>query len=83
MVATINTVAGAATLERFPQGHREEPAPTGCCSPRLTLPHPSPLLLQRFEALNPAASIDDAATVVPPALLFGGVKAVAARPRFM
>jgi G3E family GTPase len=40
------------------------------------------LLLQRLEALNPAASIDDAATVAPAAALFGG-QTMVARRRFV
>jgi G3E family GTPase len=83
VVATIDTVAGAATLDRF-----SEATAQAACADRLLLTKtdlatPSPLLLQRLEALNPTASIDDAVTVSPAALLFGGVKAMAARPRFV
>jgi G3E family GTPase len=82
VVATIDTVAGAATLDRFPEATAQ-----AACADRLLLTKtdlavPSPLLRQRLEALNPAASIDDATAVAPAAALFGG-QTTAARPRFV
>ena len=82
VVATIDTVAGAATLDRFPEATAQAACADRLLLTKTDLAAPSPLLLQRLGALNPTARIDDAATRLPAALLFGGVKA-AARPRFV
>jgi G3E family GTPase len=83
VVATIDAVAGAATLDRFPEATAQ-----AACADRLVLTKtdlvtPPPALHQRLAALNPAASIGDVATVVPAAMLFGGVPAMSVRPRFL
>jgi G3E family GTPase len=83
VVATIDTLAGAATLDRFPEATAQAACADRLLLTKTDLATPSPLLLQRLDALNPAASIDDAATVAPAWALFGGVKAMAARPRFV
>jgi G3E family GTPase len=83
VVATIDAVVGAATLDRFPEATAQ-----AACADRLVLTKsdlvsPSPSLLGRLAALNPGARIVDAASVVPATLLFGGLPSAGARPRFV
>jgi G3E family GTPase len=83
VVATIDAVSGAASLDRFPEATAQAACADRLLLTKTDLATPSPLLRQRLEALNPAASIDDAATVAPAAALFGGDQTNAARPRFV
>jgi G3E family GTPase len=83
VVATIDSIAGTATLDRFPEATAQ-----AACADRLVLTKtdlaaPPPALLRRLEALNPEAGIDDAATVVPAAMLFGGGHSMSTRRRFV
>jgi G3E family GTPase len=82
VVTTIDAVVGAQTLDRFP----EATAQAACADrPLLTktdLATPSPTLIERLQALNPAALVTDAAALAPAALLFDGVPA-SARPRLV
>jgi len=83
VVATIDTVAGAATLDRFPEATAQAACADRLLFTKTDLATPPPLLRQRLEALNPAASIDDSAAVAPAAALFGGDRTTVARPRFV
>jgi G3E family GTPase len=79
VIATIDAVVGAATLDRFAEATAQ-----AACADRLLLTKtdlavPPPALLARLEALNPAATIDDAANVDPAAILFGGDRALPRR----
>ena len=65
VVATIDAVAGAATLDRFPEATAQAACADRLLLTKTDLAMPPPVLLQRLEALNPAASIDDAATAAP------------------
>ena len=82
VVATIDAIAGAATLDRFPEATAQAACADRLLLTKTDLASPPPELLQRLAALNPTASLDDAATVAPATMLFGGVQIVAARPRF-
>jgi G3E family GTPase len=83
VVATIDSVAGLATLDRF-----QEATMQAACADRLVLTKtdltvPLPLLRERLEALNPVASIIDAAAVEPAEILFGGGHNVLPRRRLV
>ena len=82
VVATIDTVSGAA-VGPFPEATAQAACADRLLLTKTDLATPSPLLRQRLEALNPAASIDDAAAVAPAAALFGGGQTTVARPRFV
>ena len=83
VVATIDTVTGAATLDRFPEATAQAACADRLLLTKTDLAAPSPLLLQRLAALNPAAGIDDAATVAPAAVLFGDRATTTSRSRFV
>ena len=70
-------------LDRFPEATAQAACADRLLLTKTDLAMPPPLLLQRLEALNPAASIDDAATAAPAAALFGGDQTTTARPRFV
>jgi G3E family GTPase len=83
VVAAIDSVIGAATLDRFPEATAQ-----AACADRLLLTKtdlavPSDALVQRLASLNPAAGISDAAMVAPDAVLFGNVHAVSVRRRLV
>jgi len=83
VVATIDTVTGAATLDRFPEATAQAACADRLLLTKTDLAAPSPLLLQRLAALDPAAGIDDAATVAPAAVLFGDRATTTSRSRFV
>jgi G3E family GTPase len=83
VAATIDSVIGAATLDRFPEATAQAACADRLLLTKTDLASPSSALLQRLEALNPAATIDDASMVAPAMLLFGGDHTLAARPRFV
>jgi G3E family GTPase len=83
VVATIDAIVGAATLDRFPEATAQTACADRLLLTKTDLGTPSPALLQRLAALNPTATIDDAATVAPGAILFGNVQTMAVRPRFV
>ncbi len=74
VVATIDAIAGAATLDRFPEATAQAACADRLLLTKTDLATPSPDLLARLEALNPLATLDDAATVTPAAILFGGAR---------
>jgi G3E family GTPase len=83
VVATIDAVIGAVTLDRF-----SEATAQAACADRLVLTKtdleaPSPQLLNRLAALNPVACINDVASVAPASVLFGGPPSASARPRLV
>jgi G3E family GTPase len=83
VVATIDIVAGAATLDRFPEATAQAACADRLLLTKTDLTTPPPPLLQRLAALSPAASIDDALVVAPAAALFGDSQTMVARPRFV
>ena len=83
VVATIDALAGAATLDRFPEATAQAACADRLLLTKTDLAAPSPELLQLLAALNPTAGLDDAATAAPATLLFGGVQVMATRPRFV
>jgi G3E family GTPase len=83
VVAAIDCVTGATTLDRFPEATAQ-----AACADRLLLTKtdlvvPSDTLLQRLTALNPAASINDAAMIMPDTILFGDAHLAPSRQRFV
>jgi G3E family GTPase len=83
VVATIDSITGNATLDRFPEATTQAACADRLVFTKTDLARPPPALLRRLEALNPAASISDSATVVPAAMLFEGVHSMPRRRRFM
>jgi G3E family GTPase len=83
VVTTIDAVVGAQTLDRFPEATAQAACADRLLITKTDLAAPSPELIQRLEALNPAARVDDAAGLAPAALLFDGAPAVSARPRLV
>jgi G3E family GTPase len=83
VVAAIDTIAGTATLDRFPEATAQAACADHLLLTKTDLAAPSDALLERLAALNPAAGISDAAKVAPEAVLFGDDRAAPARPRFV
>src|SRR5262249_19038340 len=81
-VATVDTLTGATTLDRFPEATAQAACADRLLLTKTDLAAPSRSLLQRLEALNPGASIDDASSVAPAAMLFGGGQTLSPRLRF-
>ena len=71
IVAAIDCVTGATTLDRFPEATAQAACADRLLLTKTDLAPPSDDLLQRLAALNPAASISDAAKVMPDTVLFG------------
>ena len=65
VVAAIDCVTGATTLDRFPEATAQAACADRLLLTKTDLAAPSPALLQRLAALNPAANISDAAKVMP------------------
>ncbi len=84
VTTTVDTIAGAATLDQFAEAMAQ-----AACADRLLLTKTDlaladSALVDRLTALNPAAAIDDAASVMPEAVLFsGGREASPPRGRFV
>jgi G3E family GTPase len=74
VVATIDAVAGAATLDRFAEATAQAACADRLLLTKTDLAAPSPELLARLEALNPVATLEDAADVTPATALFGGAR---------
>jgi G3E family GTPase len=83
VAATIDAVIGAATLDRFPEGTAQAACADRLLLTKTDLATPSSQLFDRLAALNPAASIDDAAAVEPASLLFGDLPSAGARRRLV
>ncbi|MEJ0015927.1 MAG: GTP-binding protein [Acetobacteraceae bacterium] len=83
VVATIDVVTGAATLDRFPEATAQAACADRLLLTKTDLAAPPPLLLQRLADLNPTAGIEDAAKVSPDTILFDGGRTTALRPRFV
>jgi G3E family GTPase len=83
VVATIDTMAGAETLNRFPEATAQAACADRLLFTKTDLAMPSPMLRQRLEALNPVANINEAAAMAPAVALFGGSLTTTPRPRFV
>jgi G3E family GTPase len=83
VVATIDTMAGAETLNRFPEATERAAFTDRLLFTKTDLAMPSPMLRQRLEALNPVANINEAAAMAPAVALFGGSLTTTPRPRFV
>ncbi len=83
VVTTIDAVAGAQTLDRFPEATAQAACADRLLLTKTDLATPSPVLIERLEALNPAARIDNAAVLAPAALLFDRAPTASARPRLV
>jgi G3E family GTPase len=83
VVAAIDSVTGATTLDRFPEATAQAACADRLLLTKTDLAAPSPALLQRLAALNPAVNISDAAKVMPDWILFGDVRQAPVRRRFV
>jgi G3E family GTPase len=83
VVTTIDAVLGEQTLDRFPEATTQAACADRLLLTKTDLAAPSPELLRRLEALNPAACIEDAAMLAPATLLFDGAPTVSARPKLV
>ncbi len=83
VVAAIDCVAGAATLNRFPEATAQAACADRLLLTKTDLTAPSETLLQQLATLNPAARISDAAEVTPDTVLFGELPAAPVRSRFV
>ncbi len=83
VVAAIDCVTGATTLDRFPEATAQAACADRLLLTKTDLATPSHALLQRLAALNPAASINDAAKVMPDSVLFGEPHVAPVRRRFV
>ena len=83
VVAAIDCVIGATTLDRFPEATAQAACADRLLLTKTDLATPSHALLQQLAALNPAASINDAAKVMPDSVLFGELHVAPVRPRFV
>jgi G3E family GTPase len=83
IVAAIDSVAGATTLDRFPEAIAQAACADRLLLTKTDLAAPSDALIQRLAALNPAAGIGDAAKIMPDRALFGDLPSAHARPRFV
>ena len=72
VVATIDAIAGATTLERFAEATAQAACADRLLLTKTDLAAASPGLLARLAALNPLATIEDGAAVAPAGILFGG-----------
>jgi G3E family GTPase len=68
VVTTIDAVVGARTLDRFPEATAQAACADRLLLTKTDLATPSAALIERLGALNPAASIDDAAVLASEAL---------------
>lgn len=83
VVTAIDCVSGASTLDRFPEATAQAACADRLLLTKTDLAPPSEILLQRLAALNPTASISDAAKVSPDTVLFDALPASPTRPRFV
>jgi len=83
VVATIDCITGTTTLDRFPEATAQAACADRLLLTKTDLAAPTDTLLQRLAALNPAASISDAASVRPEDVLFSDLPSASARPRFV
>jgi G3E family GTPase len=65
VVATIGTLCGAETLDRLPETTAQAACADRLLFTKTDLAMPSPMLRQRLEALNPAASMSLIAVGTP------------------
>ena len=71
VVTAVDAIAGLSTLDRFPEATAQVAGADRLLLTKTDLTAPSPALLARLEALNPAAQLVDANGADPPAVLFG------------
>lgn len=83
VVTTIDTIAGAATLDRFAEATAQAACADRLLLTKTDLAPASPDLLARLEALNPLATVEDVADVAPATVLFGGGRAGVPRRRMV
>jgi G3E family GTPase len=83
VVTAIDSVVGATTLDRFPEATAQAACADRLLLTKTDLATPSDALLQRLAALNPAATISDAATILPETVLFGAADVAHVRRRFV
>src|SRR6476620_4444977 len=83
VVATIDCITGTTTLDRFPEATAQAACADRLLLTKTDLAAPTDALLQRLAALNPAASISDAASVRPENVLFSDLPTGSVRPRFV
>ncbi len=83
VVTTIDSLAGPATLDRFPEATAQAACADRLLLTKTDLATPSAGLLHRLEALNPAATVTDAARADPATLLFGGSQPLPPRRRLV
>ena len=79
IVAAIDCITGASTLNQFPEATAQAACADRLLLTKTDLATPSDDLLQRLAALNPAATISDAATIMPDTALFGDLPSTPAR----
>src|SRR6185312_2190479 len=81
VVTTVDSIAGATTLDRFPEATAQAACADRLLLTKTDLAMPPPGFLARLEALNPAATIADATAIAPAGILFGGGQAAPAHRR--
>ena len=81
VVTTVDTVLGAATLDRYPEAVAQAAVADLLVLTKTDLAPVAADLMQRLAALNPLASIVDAADTDTDVLLFGGTPRALPRPR--
>ena len=79
VVTAIDAVAGAATLERYPEAVAQAAGADRLLLTKTDLAAPPPDFMARLEALNPMAELIDSAHVDPARILFGGTVSVLPR----
>src|SRR5580704_300182 len=71
VVTAVDTIAGLATLDRFPEATAQVAGADRLLLTKTDLATPPPALLARLEALNPAAQLLEARDADPAGVLFG------------
>lgn len=79
VVTAIDTVAGAATLDRYPEAVAQAAGADRLLLTKTDLAAPSVTLRARLEALNPGARLIDGVGADAAAVLFGGATAILPR----